>query len=118
VKSEERKNTRFPHLSTITREDVVSGVHYGANMYNYSKDGLYFEADYLLVPEDEIFIGIENSPYASAPGVYECYRAKNGARTWTLVDRIIMVMASSFIIPTIFARRLLRGRFPNDPLLN
>jgi hypothetical protein len=45
-------------------------------MYNYSKDGLYFEADYLLEPEDEIFIGIENSPYASTSGVYECYRAK------------------------------------------
>jgi Tfp pilus assembly protein PilZ len=76
VKSEERKNTRFPHLSAITREDVVSGIHYGATMYNFSKDGLYFEADYLLEPDDEIFIGIENSPYASAPGAYECYRAK------------------------------------------
>ena len=76
MKSEERENTRFPHLSAVTREDVVSGIHYGANMYNYSKDGLYFEADYLLEPEDEIFIGIENSPYASAPSVYECYRAK------------------------------------------
>jgi hypothetical protein len=76
VKSEERKNTRFQHLSAVTREDVVSGIHYGANMYNYSRDGLYFEADYFLEPEDEIFIGIENSPYASAPGVYECYRAK------------------------------------------
>lgn len=76
MKSEERKNTRFRHLSAITREDVVSGIHYGANMYNYSKDGLYFEADYLLEPDDEIFIGIEHSPFASAPGVYECYRAK------------------------------------------
>ncbi len=76
MKFEERENTRFPHLSAVTREDVVSGIHYGANTYNYSKDGLYFEADYLLEPEDEIFIGIENSPYASAPGVYECYRAK------------------------------------------
>jgi len=76
VKSEERKNTRFRHLAVITREDVVSGIHYGANMYNYSKDGLYFEADYLLEPGDEIFIGIENSPYASVSGVYECYRAK------------------------------------------
>ena len=76
MKSEERKNTRFPHLSEVTREDVVSGIHYGANMHNYSKDGLYFEADYRLEPEEEIFIGIENSPYASAPGVYECYRAK------------------------------------------
>ena len=76
MKFEERENTRFPHLSAVTREDVVSGIHYGATMYNYSKDGLYFEADYLLDPEDEIFIGIENSPCASAPGVYECYRAK------------------------------------------
>ena len=76
MKSDDRKNTRFPHISAITHEDVVSGIHYGASMYNFSKDGLYFEADYLLEPEDEIFIGIENSPYASAPGIYECYRAK------------------------------------------
>ena len=56
MKSEERKNIRFPHASAVTREDVVSGIHYGANMYNYSKNGLYFEADYLLEPDDDIFI--------------------------------------------------------------
>lgn len=44
-------------------------------MFNYSKEGLYFEADYVLEPGDEIFIGIENSPYTSASGFYECYRA-------------------------------------------
>jgi hypothetical protein len=76
VTSESRENDRFEHQSPITREDIRTGIHYGAKMYNYSRGGLYFEADYLLQPEDEIFIGIENSPYASAQGIYECYRAK------------------------------------------
>jgi Tfp pilus assembly protein PilZ len=44
-------------------------------MYNYSKDGLYFESDTPLNPGEEIFIGIENSPYCSSPDVYECYHA-------------------------------------------
>jgi Tfp pilus assembly protein PilZ len=76
VKSDARENTRFKHQSPVTREDIKSGIHYGAKMYNYSKEGLYFEANYLLQADEEIFIGIENSPYASAAGIYECFRAR------------------------------------------
>jgi len=76
VKSESRESDRFAHQSPVTREDIQTGIHSGAKMYNYSKDGLYFEADYLLQADDEIFIGIENSPYASTPSVYECCRAR------------------------------------------
>ena len=73
--SKTRKHPRYEHQSAITREDIKTGIHSGARMFNYSKEGLYFEADYVLEPGDEIFIGIENSPYTSASGVYECYRA-------------------------------------------
>lgn len=76
MKSDARENIRFKHQSPITREDIKTGIDYGAKMYNYSREGLYFEANYLLQPEEEIFIGIENSPYASAAGIYECYRAR------------------------------------------
>ncbi len=75
-KSKNRQNPRYQHQSPITREDIKTGIQRGAQMFNYSKGGLYFEAEYVLEPGDEIFIGIENSPYASSPGVYECFRVK------------------------------------------
>jgi hypothetical protein len=74
-KSKSRQYPRYEHQSLITREDIKTGIYSGARMFNYSKEGLYFEANYILEPGDEIFIGIENSPYTSASGVYECYRA-------------------------------------------
>ena len=74
-KSKSRQYPRYEHQSLITREEIKTGIYSGARMFNYSKEGLYFEANYILEPGDEIFIGIENSPYTSASGVYECYRA-------------------------------------------
>jgi Tfp pilus assembly protein PilZ len=71
---EHRKNTRFKHAASITLEDFERGVFRDAKMYNFSDTGLYFEADFLLEPETEIFVGIENSPLASKTNTYECYR--------------------------------------------
>ena len=49
----------------------------GARMVNYSRTGLSFETNEHLHQGAEIYIGIENSPYASpASRSYECYRAK------------------------------------------
>ena len=45
-------------------------------MMNFSANGLYFEADNLLQPGDEIFVGIDDSPFASTKDTYECYRVK------------------------------------------
>jgi Tfp pilus assembly protein PilZ len=107
VKKDARENTRFEHQSPVTREDIQSGIHYGAKMYNYSKEGLYFEADYLLQPDEEIFIGIENSPYASATGIYECYRARViwckelGGRGDYLYGYGIQFYYPNYIIPTV-----------------
>ncbi len=72
---EGRKNTRFTYKTHVTHEDIKNGVRRGAKMFNYSKEGLYFEADFLLKPGDEIYIGIEDSPYSSGGNKYECYRA-------------------------------------------
>jgi hypothetical protein len=73
--SEKRSCARLGHQAHITLESFEVGVLHEARMYNYSKSGLYFESDFYLVPGAEIFIGINNSPYTSAPGVYECYRS-------------------------------------------
>jgi hypothetical protein len=72
--SEHRSNTRFKHAASITLEDFERGLFRDAKMYNFSDTGLYFEADFLIEPETEIFIGIENSPLASKGNTYECYR--------------------------------------------
>lgn len=45
-------------------------------MYNYCSNGLYFETDIMLHPENEIDLGIINSPYSSNFDAYECYCAK------------------------------------------
>ena len=72
---EQRNNTRFRHVSDITYEDLEKGVYAQSKMFNYSRDGLYFESDLKLAVGERIFIGIENSPYAKKSGTYECYHA-------------------------------------------
>ena len=72
---EQRDNTRFKHVSAVTYEDLEKGVYGQSRMYNYSRDGLYFESDLKLEVGERVFIGIENSPYAKPAGTYECYHA-------------------------------------------
>ena len=73
---EQRNKTRFPHVSQVTHEDLDTGLYAQSKMFNYSKDGLYFESDMKMEVGDRVFIGIENSPYVQKQGVYECYYAE------------------------------------------
>lgn len=72
---EKRINARIEHRAPLTLEPLEAGVMHAARMHNYSQKGLYFESDFCLNPGTEIFIGIPDSPFASARGVYECYRS-------------------------------------------
>ena len=72
---EKRVSARIEHQTPVTLEPFEAGLMHAARMYNFSRKGLYFESDFYLIPGAEIFIGISNSPFASAPGVYECYRS-------------------------------------------
>jgi hypothetical protein len=74
--TENRSDARLQHSARIVLEDFEGGVMYEARMVNYSKKGIYFESDFYLVPGIEIFAGINDSPFASASDVYECYRAR------------------------------------------
>jgi Tfp pilus assembly protein PilZ len=72
---EQRQSTRFEHQAAITLEGLpVGNLNFG-KMFNFSNNGVYFESDYLLKPGTEIYLGIQNSPFAADRGVYECYRA-------------------------------------------
>jgi hypothetical protein len=73
VTSEQRDTLRVKHRASILLENFPARAHYEAIMYNYSRGGMYFESDYAPLPGTEIYIGIEKSPYDSAP---DMYRAK------------------------------------------
>jgi Tfp pilus assembly protein PilZ len=73
---ENRDNARVDYKSPVTIENLKAGVIYQARMLDYSKHGLYFETDSLLRLGEEVFIGIEYSPYADSRDTYECVRAK------------------------------------------
>jgi Tfp pilus assembly protein PilZ len=73
---ENRDNVRIKHKSPVTIENLKAGIIYQARMLNYSKYGLYFETDTLLRLGEDVFIGIEYSPYSEPKDTYECLRAK------------------------------------------
>ena len=68
-----RDYARYRHKAKILLETYSSGVYHPAKMFNFSRDGMYFESDYAPLPGTEIYIGIENSPHdfgADVVGVY------------------------------------------------
>jgi len=73
---ERRENVRIDHTTPLKVEERKSGQLYKARMFNYSKNGLYFESDNIFNPGDEIYIEIEDSPYDSSGGVFEYYRSE------------------------------------------
>jgi len=72
--SENREKTRFAHESKVTLESNEIGFRRDARMYNFSDFGIYFESDYSLQPGSDIFVGINDSPFAAEPDKYERYR--------------------------------------------
>ena len=72
---ENRNKTRFAHESKVTLESTEIGFRRDARMFNFSDFGIYFESDYRLQPQAEIFVGISDSPFAPVPDKYERYRA-------------------------------------------
>ncbi len=73
---ENRDSARINHNSSLQVKDLQSGKIHKARMFNYSKEGVYFESDSVLTPGIQIYIGIQNSPYASLPDVLEYHRAE------------------------------------------
>ena len=72
---ENRNNARIDYRSPVMIENLKAGIIYQARMLNYSKHGLYFETDSLLQLGEEVFIGIEYSPYSDSQDTYECLRS-------------------------------------------
>lgn len=73
---EKRNSVRIDHISLLKIKNLKSGEIYKARMFNYSKNGLYFETDSILHSGDQIRVEIQDSPFASVSGVLEYYRAE------------------------------------------
>jgi hypothetical protein len=73
---ENRDSARMDHVSSIQVQDLASGKIHKARMFNFSREGVYFESDNVLDPGMQIYIGIQNSPYAALPDVLEYHRAE------------------------------------------
>jgi len=73
---ENRDTARMDHVASVQVQDIESGKIHKARMFNYSKDGVYFESDSVLNPGTQIYIGIQDSPFASLPDVLEYHLAQ------------------------------------------
>lgn len=73
---EQRRNFRFRHLSLVFLENLDAGPFRLGQLSNYSNGGFYFESDTLLETSDDIYIGIQDSPYSPEENVYECHRVE------------------------------------------
>ena len=73
---ENRDTARMDHVSSVQVQDIESGKIHKARMFNYSKEGVYFESDSVLEPNTQIYIGIQDSPFASMPDVLEYHLAQ------------------------------------------
>jgi len=73
---ENRKNARSDEFRPISVKDLKAGISHKATMLNYSKNGMYFEADSILQPGTEIYLGIENSSNALFADEFECKLAE------------------------------------------
>lgn len=76
LKKDKRIEARSDHRAPVLIKKPESGSVYRSLMLNYSSRGLYFESDAVLYPNEEIDIGIDNSPYIEMTNIYDCYRAK------------------------------------------
>jgi hypothetical protein len=58
-----RRDTRIYYWTPITIQELGFYFLYRARLANYSRSGLYFEADLLLHPGAKVYIGIQDSTH-------------------------------------------------------
>ena len=66
---EKRDCARFHHEAPVAIEECDTGYYYGARMFNYSLQGMYFESDLSLLPGDRVNLWISGSPEDSMPEI-------------------------------------------------
>ena len=64
------------HSSRAKIKNLTCGIFSDARMHAYRGRRIYVEADTLLLPGTQIYIGIEASPFISHSNVYDVFRAE------------------------------------------
>ena len=62
VNSERRIYRRFVYEADISHDLLAHNHIYSGKLYNFSKDGLYFESDQSIFPGEEVFIKFQKQP--------------------------------------------------------
>ena len=62
ISTDRRKYERIPCETPILHNTSPADFFYKGTMYNFSKDGLYFESSEDLLPGHEVAISIKNPP--------------------------------------------------------
>jgi Tfp pilus assembly protein PilZ len=66
----QRRKHRWIHFEAFISHDILSDeVVHTDKMFNFSKDGLYFESDQNIEPGDDIYIGIGYPPHRSSDNI-------------------------------------------------
>jgi Tfp pilus assembly protein PilZ len=56
--TERRRHKRFKYEAVISHDVSTNGNVYPGKMFNFSKDGLYFESDQAIYPDEDIFVAL------------------------------------------------------------
>jgi hypothetical protein len=66
---EKRIGKRFDHESMVMVEEPDKGYHVHGTMFNFSKDGMYLETDFVCQPGTKIWIQMSSPPAKALPKI-------------------------------------------------
>ena len=69
TKSEKRVCARFSYEIPVIVEECSTGVHFDAQMYNYSLQGMYFESDRTLPTGARVNVWLSNYAGSASPDI-------------------------------------------------
>ena len=66
IDKERRRHQRFRYEALVSHDVSTNDVTHAGKMFNFCKDGLYFESDQNIYPGQDIFVGL--AIHADSPG--------------------------------------------------
>jgi hypothetical protein len=75
-RAERRSAERYACRTRLALESLDAGNSLFAALRNYSREGMYFESNLLMMPGIKIFVGIAQSPYSGDRCSYQCLQVQ------------------------------------------
>ena len=66
IDKERRRHQRFRYEALVSHDVSANDITHTGKMFNFCKDGLYFESDQKIYPGEDIFVGL--AIHADSPG--------------------------------------------------